>query len=600
MARRLRVERSCLMLVFTNIIRDSLMTRGWSQRRGRLGATATTRPGILRPGRVPDAPRTGRERRRLLLAWAVVSVLAGLPAMPDAQPGNDLFDRYELVIGPAERQTVVTGYLLGNSVADIGVAKIAENGDRSVRIFAFEGGAWRPRLEATLRDDASFVDVARVGARDRLLVYGSERLTWFDPEAKVERPLVSVLSSFEPPREGEIPHVDVTRDVNADGRDDLVVPGADGFLVLVQREGGAFAEPVKIGLPPDLSRISGADGYLYDPWSQSRIHEADIDRNGLVDLVYWNGDHFAVHRQNDRGLFAATARRLTTEVSFDSDRLSTLEKGDMTGRVLDLVDDIDGDGVADLVVLSWQGSKISRKRSTYEVHLGSPAPAGATVFSKDADLSFHSDGRIQLGMDRRDFDGDGRPDLAITTIHVRHLERSLWKIIKGFMGDDVGMELEFHENRDGVFHERPDATRGLALDGTPSHREPGWVPLELVLRGGKHERRRTQRRWPRAFNSLMRIGDVTGDGRADLITEQDHRGLDVHPGVPGDELFAREPRRVKVPVPNDEEFSRLVDLNGDGKLDVLMHHPFEERDIHGKPLRPPGEEPHRVIVLLAR
>ena len=53
-------------------------------------------------------------------------------------------------------------------------------------------------------------------------------------------------------------------------------------------------------------------------------------------------------------------------------------------------------------------------------------------------------------------------------------------------------------------------------------------------------------------------------------------------------------RNVAVAVPNDEEYTWLVDLNKDGKQDILMHHPFTLRDAHGARRLPPGTEPHRV------
>ena len=51
---------------------------------------------------------------------------------------------------------------------------------------------------------------------------------------------------------------------------------------------------------------------------------------------------------------------------------------------------------------------------------------------------------------------------------------------------------------------------------------------------------------------------------------------------------------------HDEEYTWLVDLNNDGKQDILMHHPFTARDAHGAPRRPPGTEPHRLTMLVAR
>ena len=519
------------------------------------------------------------------------------PTMPAAE---FTFEQYEVVIGSAERQTVLTGFLLGGAVADLAVVNIDENDDRRLRIYAFGDSTWVPLLGATLHPEVSFVDVANIDGRDRLIAYESDRLTWFDPESATERELVVVTSNFNPPRRGEVPHVDITRDVNGDERDDLVVPDVDGFWVFVQMSDGAFADPVKIGPSTDMSRIYGADGYRYDPWSQSRVHEVDYNRDGRRDLVFWKEGHFEVHHQDERGLFTPKAETFTTDVTFDSDNSSLLATGDMTGRVLHSLSDMNGDGVADLVVFLLEGRSTSSKRSAFDVHFGTPTADGGTVFAPEVGATFQSNGSIQLGMDRHDFDRDGQVELMFTTIEVEYLESSLWKKFKGFMGDDIWLNLEFYQMEGGRYPDTPDATRRIALDGVPSHKEPGWVPLDIVLQGATHERRKTQKSWPRAFNSTLLIGDVTGDGLSDLLLGQHPRHLDVFVGVPGPDLFSQRPQDVAVAVPNDEEYTWLVDLNKDGKQDVLMHHPFTLRDAHGARRLPPGTEPHRVTMLIAR
>ena len=120
-------------------------------------------------------------------------------------------------------------------------------------------------------------------------------------------------------------------------------------------------------------------------------------------------------------------------------------------------------------------------------------------------------------MDQRDFDGDGEIDLAVTTIETRYLESSHFKRIKGFMGDDGWLNLAFYRVREGRIPARPTAFRKILLDGAPSPREPGRVPLDVMLRGGKHARRTDSEQFPRAFNKNLFIGYVTGNGRSDLL-----------------------------------------------------------------------------------
>ena len=551
------------------------------------------------------------------------SSLLGEEADPMSSAAAEFtFEQYEIVTGVAKRQTVLTGFLLGGATAELVVVNINAEEDRRLHIYAFDDGSWSLRLEATLRREVLFIDVAGIGGTDRLVTYEPGRLNWFDPESATERELVAVTSNFNPPRKGEIPHVDITQDVNGDDRDDLVVPDVDGFGVFIQMSDGAFADPVKIGPPTDMSRIYGADGYRYDPWSQSRVHQVDYNQNGRSDLVYWNEDHFEVHVQNERGLFASEAETFTTDVAFDSDDLSSLATGNMTGRVLHSLTDLNGDGVSDLVVNSLEGRSISGKHSTYEVHFGARAPDGGTGFARGVDIAFQSNDRIQLGMDRLDFDGDGQVDLVFTTISVEFLTSSLWKRWKAFWGDSIWLNSEFYRMEGDRYPDEPNAIRRVALVDGPS--SPGWVPLPLVLRGGTHESRNTQRRtvlvggfaaimedwwrlseisstnYPPAFNQTLLIGDVTGDGRSDLLKLGHPYIMKVFVGVPGPNLFTRRPHEVSVAVPIDGEYTWLVDLNGDGKQDLLMHHQFTLRDAIGAPIRPPGTDPHRVTILIAQ
>ncbi len=551
-----------------------------------------------------------------------------------AQPAIFAFDRYEIDIGPAVRQTVLTGYLLGGEVADLAVVMVEADGGRRLRIYAFEGGSdeggsettgrvekhaapeakgtWALRMDARLRPSVTFVDVARIDGRDRLITGEPGRLNVWDPGSDTEDELVSVptatiaTAGFKAPRDSEVPHVDITWDVNGDGLIDLVVPGDSGFYVFVQLAGGVFANPVEMGPPPNLDPILGADGYRFDPWSVSRIHEFDCNGDGRVDLVSWNEDRFEAHIQDRQGLFGPDPLTFTSGVRFDTDEVTSLAVGDMTGRALHSFGDLNDDGIADMVVYVLEGARIKDKRSAYEVYYGARGVDGARGadspirFASIPNVTIQTDNHVQLAMARRDLDGNGEGDLVVTSIEHKYLEGSLFKRIKGFMGDDVWLNLAFYRVRDGRIPDSPTATRRIQLDGAPSPREPGWVPLAVVLQGGKHARRWDREQYLRAFNKNLFIGDVMGDGRADLLIEWTHRELHAYVGVPGPDLFAEEPQKVAIELPNDEEFAWMTDLNRDGRQDIVMHHPFTKRDAHGAPMELPGAEAHRVTLLIAR
>ena len=77
------------------------------------------------------------------------------------------FEQYEVATGTTNYQTILTGFLFGGDFAELAVVHIDENDDRCLRLYAFGDGTWVHRLNATLRPEVLFVDVANIGGRDR-------------------------------------------------------------------------------------------------------------------------------------------------------------------------------------------------------------------------------------------------------------------------------------------------------------------------------------------------------------------------------------------------------------------------------------------------
>ena len=510
------------------------------------------------------------------------SSLFGQAADPmSSAPTEFTFEQYEVFTGAAKHQTVLTGFLFDDATAELVVVNSDEEGSRRLHIYAFDDDSWALRSETTLRPEVLFVDVANIGGRDRLITYEDGRLNWFDPESATVHPLVAASSNIPPPID-EIPHLDVTQDLNNDNRDDLVVPDSDGFWVFIQMDDGMFADPVKIGTSIEIGRIYAADGYRYNPWTEGRIHGMDYNQDGRSDLVFWNEDHFVVHHQDGRGVFSPVAKTFTTKVAFDSDDLSSLVAPDgvrgrrfdhgapgvMTGRVLHRLTDMNHDGIADLSIFSLQAGKSSflgqtselwNMHSSYEVHFGRQTPGG-TVFGTEVGTMIRSDG-IPFEMDVCDFDHDGQVDVMFAVI-----DPGIFKIIgmlaRGIATRSALLDLNLYRMEGGSY----------PAEGDANYKIKAYTPGD----SGKKALH---------FPSLL-FGDVSGDGRSDLLVQHGGEELYVFNGVPGPHLFTRKPQKVAVVMPY-EEYTWLVDLNKDGVQDLLMHHPSTT-------------EPHRVTMLIAR
>ena len=503
-------------------------------------------------------------------------------------PAEITFDPYEVATGVTKHQTVVIGFFLGGSIAEFAVISVDENRDRHLCIYAFSDDTWGPKLEVPLRSEVLFIDVANIGGRDRLITYERGRLNWFDPESGTERVLVEVTTNYNAAGNGGIPHVDITRDLNRDGLDDLVVPDLDGFWIATQVNNGAFIDPIKLGPPePFLDEIALDETRSYRevgitaltaPWYLSRVHQMDYDQDGHSDLVFWNADHFDVYYQDANGMFSTVADTFTVDIPFDTDGIYSIAFGfsgerafsllfgfrkSTTLRVLHAFRDVNGDGVTDMVVLSLNGRSLLNQRSLYEVYLGTSTPNGI-FFAPEVSTAIQPQGRagglLHSGYSSvwlRDFDGDGQIDIMFRDVNI-----GVSGVMRALLGNSVMMDVEFYRIENGIYPDKPTITHKIRPDINPFDKQ-------------------------NIFFSPVLMGDMNGDRRLDLLVGKSREELQVLMGVPGPELLARQPKKIAVTLPMNERNTRLVDLNKDSKQDILMYHPSTT-------------EPHRVTLLVAQ
>lgn len=512
--------------------------------------------------------RTGlrRIRPRLRGGWAAVPLLAAVlllnvavkaeqqasPILLQAwQPGQ--FLRSTLLTGEALGQTVLAGAFEDPNRKDLLVLQMQRDKSRDLRLYRQIDGLFadQPVVRRTLPDDVIFVDTGRLQGRDILVLFSPTEASSYDPLTGLRQLLLAFPNAlYSAPADKTIPVFDAMRDLNADGLDDFIIAGFDGYRVAIQLPDGQFS-PLQFMPAPAIMQMS----YNNHPWYKSRkIYHTDINGDGQADLGFWLGQAFMVYLQRD-GRFAASAVPLASSVSFEAEgfegismRMGGEDQSNVVKKALFQLRDLDGDQYADLVTLEVKSEGVFKKQTTYDFYRGGAKDQAVSGFSATPDSSIRSTG-IQFDLVEEDLDNDGQLDIIISSI-----ELGLTKIVRALLTGSVRIDLGFYQMRQGNYPPEPNLVRSIKATFSMSS---GDVFFPSVLRA-----------------------DVSGDGRADLLVQEGDNTLLIYPGVAGDKLFASDAIEVAVAMPAKPELVQVVDLNNDGKQDLLLRH-----EVQGKPFR---------------
>jgi hypothetical protein len=343
-------------------------------------------------------------------------------------------------------------------------------------------------------------------------------------------------------------------DVDGNETHDVIVPAADGYRLYFQTAPGVFGRTARLeadlcgGAPRALdvrARVALADflaGHFSVVRELPRIQAVDINGDGMKDFITVCGDTITTFLQEKPGLFPS---RRPFRFAFAVPTLKEEIRKDTVDLALMKFTDLNQDRIADLVVTRIEGTLglwESIKTSVY-LHLGT----GRGNFVPDQRIAI--DG-VSIDPEFIDMDGDGALDAVTSRLRTDLMKQA----VDAFVLGDIAISYEvFHFSRernaflaDPVYEKRI-LVRKEDLEETGA----GAVPLVFIR------------------------GDLSGDGRPDLVTV-DPKALElrIHPGRArgGSAIGFDGTAHWRVKVARHPKGMDVLDLNGDGISDVLLHH----------------------------
>ena len=356
-----------------------------------------------------------------------------------------------------------------------------------------------------------------------------------------------------------LPELDLLADVTGDGRPELLFPAPAGFAVHALDRGGdaAWGDPLStVPLPP----APEGSGPLVMNYPLPEVRDVDGDR--LPDLVWQDPEEGWrrpwVARNAGGGRFAAPFAPLG-----EAPRKAAEDEG---GARTVWFGDLDGDGHAEVVSaeavrlpddagMRTEIRDAEAPKATVRVFPtgGALAPAAAphTTFPIEGHAFMNGSSDVRLPAGFRDLDADGRLDLVALTFGI-----SVTRLLGGLALGRVTLPIDLRvwcQTADGAF--RPVA--GLDLSG------------RLRVDIGEMQVR----------NLPAFAGDFDGDGRADFVQLGRGEKVTIHTGAPGCRFPATPDLTVKLrDEPAHVGLVRVRDLDGDGRADLMVVQPGESTE----------------------
>jgi len=456
------------------------------------------------------------------------------------------FEEFVIDTGFRVEQPVLAADLHGDGRRQILIAGRDETHEQRLAIYSLDSiRESDPEPLATLHPGPNLIayDVGRLGDDDALMFIEPGRILRYSFVDDDFVEVIKIRSIYGQERSGDIVPIDFFRDINDDGRDDLIVPDTAGYRIRLQKPDGSLGEE---SLLEESSRMTVAgDAVIFE---SQPLFSGDTNFDGLTDLGVWRGNTLRVypqlpgHRYQGEPDTVQLGLGLLSEAelrALDASSGSVDQRG-LTEKNIVSIEDHNGYNLPDILIESTMSKGVFDKRNTLSLHLGR-RQGESLVYRDDEDALLASEG-MQYGMVTTDIDGDGMQDLF-----VRKFRLSFSRVIGALISGNVSLRLHFFRmTPDGGYAEEPNYETKTKVHFSMSS---GQVDVPTVA-----------------------VADFDGDGLKDLMMQTKPDRLSLSRGVADENLFAKKSTRIEVDLPRNGELVASEDIDDDGRSDLVMRY----------------------------
>lgn len=403
----------------------------------------------------------------------------------------------------------------------------------------------RQASQIAIPTTAQFFGQATIAGQSggQLVSLTTEGVAHYQHAEKRWRKLLTSSSLYRVVDTKRLRHLEFSHDLNNDQLSDFLLPDFNGYQLWLQQADGKFRH-FELTIDSQMQAFDEDPTYIArKPWL------VDLNLDGRTDIAFAKDDSLQVFLQQADGSFPTTPTALTLGVGLTPDNQAQLRGGDgrsFKGLVitrLQRLADINGDAVVDLVVQQQQYVDAMEQNYSYHIHYGQKGTAGVS-FQPKPNQTISTSG-VQFDVKFVDLDNDKRVDFYTPAAHI-----GVRSIIRALVAGTANVELQFYKQQaDGSFGSQPVYSQDVTVEISIGSGQVN-MPLATVLK-----------------NAAGVASLVVGDGEDTLRTFAPVAA----------KLFSEKSTKQLQAMPKRGMDALVVDLNGDGKEDLVL--PFTSQEV---------------------
>lgn len=337
---------------------------------------------------------------------------------------------------------------------------------------------------------------------------------------------------------------DFIQDVNKDGVDDIILPDFEEINLWLSSKSNQALIPQHLQINAQVEFIR--EGISFTPRT---VFFADFNQDQQQDIAWISKGNINYFSQNSAGTFSHSSTQLPLAETIyglnwwqirEADGESP-DQSNLTHRVVEEIKDINGDGLADVIVRFTQSSGVLERANDYEFYFGYINKNNILGFHKTPSTVIKAEGTL-TGLNIIDVNEDNKFEVLLSSF-----ELSVSNIIGALLSGGIDQNVLLFALNDEDNYDK---------DALISKE----VELSFSLTSGQ------------SGEPIVLLSDVNGDKMQDLILSSGEEKLTIFLGNNSTKLFNRKGSKHKMLLPKNGALFEKHDINHDGKADFIMRY----------------------------